>query len=220
MGGHPVGEPDQAGLRPGGMVPPWPAMPPGNQQPMPPCSRCGAAFGAHLDGRCPQTGVGAENVTAPQWEGSQGTTPPYAHWAPPLGGPPPVPQLAGPKPPWRNWPRRHPLLTGAIMLIVLLVSIGIVHEVSQAVGQTANGNATACSDYWNMTNAADSYDLGAEAAGWRDLQAAAPGITSPALSAAVQAFDEDLNSDDTVDAETASIAVGTACTTLGYGDPG
>jgi hypothetical protein len=227
MGGHSPGEPNQTGLGPDGMVPPWQPVPPGNQQPMPPCYRCGAAFAAHLDGRCPQTGASAGSVTAQPWAaGIPGTTQPYAYWVPPLGGPPPVPQLAGSEP--RNWPRRHPLVTGAIMLIVLLVSAGIVHEVSRAAGQTtsrttsqaANGNAAACSDYWNMANAGDAYDVGGMGGAWQDLRAAAPGITDPALFTAVQAFDADLSTGDTVDAGTESFTIGTTCTALGYVNPG
>ncbi len=228
MGGHSVGEPPETSLGPDGTVPPWPAGPAGSYQPMPPCHRCGAAFAAHLDGRCPQTGASAENVTAQQWAtGIQGTAPPYAYWAPPLGGPAAVARLAEPGPPWRNWPRRHPAVTGAIMLIVLLASAGIVHEVGRAVSQTtraasqtADGNAAACSAFWNMTNTGDGYDIGGMTGAWRDLQAAASGITNPALFTAVQAFDRDISIGDTFDAGTESITVGTACTTLGYGDPG
>jgi hypothetical protein len=165
MGGHRFGEP--------------------YQQPMPPCHRCGAAFAAHLDGRCPQ---------------------------------------AGPVTEWRHWPRRYPLLTGAVMLLVLLASAGIVLKFSQTsspttASQVTNGNATACSDYWNMTDT-DPYDAWGQAAGWRDLEDAAPGITDPALWRAVQGLDEDLTNDDVFDAGPASIQVGTACMALGYGNPG
>jgi hypothetical protein len=205
MGGHPVGEP--------------------NQQPMPPCHRCGAAFAAHLDGRCPQTGPTTENLTAPQWAG----IPPYAYWAAPPGGPPPAPALAAPEPPWRDWPRRHPLLAGAIMVVVLLATGGIVLAVSQAGSQTTatqatasqatSGDATACSAYWNMTDT-DPYEVWGEVAGWQDLEAAAPGITNPALSRAVQGFDEDLNNNDLFDSGPASVEIGAVCTELGYGNPG
>ena len=211
MGGQPVGEPNETSIGPDGMVPPWQAVPPGNQQPMHPCHRCGAAFAAHLDGMCPQAGPGAENVTAPYWAGFAGTAPPYAYWA-------------GPKPAWHHWPRRHPLLTGAVMLFALLLSIGTVYEVSQASGQTTsqatNGNAMACGAYWKLANSVGVYDMGDAAAGWQALEAAAPAITNPALSAAVHAFDEDLSSNDMFDAATSSTAIGTACTTLGYGNPG
>jgi hypothetical protein len=206
------GEPGETGLRPDGTVPPW--------QPMPPCHRCGAAFAAHLDGRCPQIGA-TQPVTAQQWAaGVQGSGQPFAPWVPPLGGPPPMPALAGPRPSWGSWPRRHRLLTGAIMLVVLLISIGTVREVSLATSQPAqaNGNATACTDFWRMAAVGD-YG-GGLLAGWQGLQAAAPGITSPALSTPVRAFVADLQSGDTVDAGTESIAVATACTALGYGNPG
>jgi hypothetical protein len=201
MGGHPVGEP--------------------NQPPMPPCHRCGAAFAAHLDGRCPQTGPATENLTAPQWSG----IPPYAYWVTPPGGLPSAPAPAAPRPPWRTWPRRHPLLTGAIMLVVLLASGGIVLTVSQTTAsqatarQAADGDATACSIYWNMADT-DPYDAWGQAAGWRDLEAAAPGITNPALWRAVQGFDEDLSNNDVFDAGPASLEIGTACAALGYGNPG
>jgi hypothetical protein len=207
------GEPGETGLRPDGTVPPW--------QPMPPCNRCGAAFAAHLDGRCPQAGAATQPVTAQQWAaGIQGSGQPFASWVPPLGGPSPA--LAGPRPSWRSWPRRHRLLTGAIMLVVLLISIGIVREVSLAMSQPAqaNGNATACTDFWRMTDAGDMYDGGGLAAGWQDLQAAAPGITSPGLSTPVGAFVADLRNGDTVDAGTESFVIAAACTALGYGNPG
>jgi hypothetical protein len=221
MESHEVGGPGETGLRPDGAVPPW--------QPMPPCHRCGAAFAAHLDGRCPQPVATTQPVTAQQAQQAQqwaGGIPaagqPFVSWVPPAGGAPPGAALAGPKPSWPTWPRRHRLLTGAIMLIVLLISFGIVRVVSQAASQPAqaNGNATACTDFWRMTDAGDMYDAGGLAAGWQDLQAAAPGITSPALSAPVGAFVADLSSGDTVDAGTESIAVATACTALGYGNPG
>ncbi len=133
-----------------------------------------------------------------------------------------MPVPAGPGPSWRSWPRRHRLLTGAIMLIVLLIGIGIVREVSLAKSQPAqaNGNATACTDFWRMAAVGGIYDGGGLVAGWQELQAAAPAITSPALSTPVGAFIADLRSGDTVDAGTESFAIATACTALGYGNPG
>ena len=131
-----------------------------------------------------------------------------------------MPVPAGPRSSWRGWPRRHRLLTGAIVLTVLLISIGIGREVSLATSRPAqaNGNATACTDFWRMASVGD-YE-GGLFAGWQGLQAAVPGITSPALSTPVGAFVADLQSGDTVDAGTESIAVATACTALGYGNPG
>jgi hypothetical protein len=222
MESHAAGGPGETGPGPDGAAPPWP--------PMPPCHRCGAAFAAHLDGRCPetgtatqQTGTATQPVTAQQWAaGIQGSGQPSASWVPPPGGPHPTPAPGGPRPSWRSWPRRHRLLTGAIMLIVLLISAGIVRAVSLAMSQPAqaNGNATACTDFWRMAGAGGMYDGGGLLAGWQDLQAAAPGITSPALSTPVGAFVADLRSGDTVDAGTESFAIATACTALGYGNPG
>jgi len=194
MGGNSFGEPDETGLGPEGSA--W------NQQPMPACGRCGAAFAAHADGICPQT---------------------WAYWAPPQGGPPFVPATVRPQPRWDDWLRRYPLLVPAIILIVLLaglgIRIGIVHEVSHQAAPPPNGNATACSYYWGITDAAGTSDLGAQAAGWPALQAAASGITDPALSRAVQAYDQDLYYADYADAVTGSTAIGRACTALGYGNP-
>ena len=114
------------------------------------------------------------------------------------------------------------MLTGAILLAALLVGVGVstlnVRSVSSV--SHANGNATACGDYWKLQDAIYTFDIGAEAAGWHSLQAAASGITDPALSAAVAAFNGDLSNTDTVDAETASTAIETACAALGYSDPG
>jgi hypothetical protein len=213
--------PDGTGAGPDGMARPWPPASSGNEPPMPPCTRCGAAFTAHLDGRCPPAQAAADRLTAQQWTaGDQGTGRPYPSWVPPVGGPPPAPAMAGPNPPRHNWVRRHPLLTGAIVLIALSTGIGV--GILSASGQTnggGNGNATACGVYWKLENAAYAYDVGAELAYWQDLRAAAPGITSSALSTAVADFDKDLGTGDTADAGTASTTIETACTALGYRDP-
>ena len=212
------GQPNDTGFGPDGMVPPW-QSPPWNQQSMPPCSLCGAAFDAHLGGVCPQTSPTTESATAPQWGAGFQDTGQYASWAPPVGGSPFVPQAAGPRPAWDYWPRRHPWLTGAIMLLVVLLSVGTAREVSHVVAQNS-GNGRACSVYWNTTAAANAFNIEAELAGWQTLQADAPRITDPTLSAAVQAFDTDLFYSDLFDAETASNAIGVACTALGFGNPG
>ena len=140
--------------------------------------------------------------------------------------------MAGPNPPRHNWIRRHPLLTGVIVLIALSTGIGV--GILSASGQTTsrgsasasasssavgNGNATACRDYWNIENAAAGYDIAAELADWQKLRAAAPGITNPALSAAVAALDQDLSAGDTADAGTAGMRIEKACQALGYPNP-
>jgi hypothetical protein len=207
-----VDEPNETGLGPDGMVPPWPFAPTWNQQPMPPCRLCGAAFAAHLDGWCPQP-------AQPWAAGFQGTVPTYAYWAPALGGPPPALPMAGPRPPRNHWLRRYPLLMTAIMLIVALLSFGIVHEVSHVNAQHS-GNGRACSAYWNVTKATNASDVAAEVAGWRNLQVLAPRIGDPTLAAAVQAFEQDLYYADFTDAQIASADIAAACTALGFGNPG
>ncbi len=180
-------------------------------QPMPPCGRCGAAFAAHVDGMCPQAG---------------GAGQPFASWVPQLGGPY-APQMARPRPAWDDWLRRYPWLTGGMLLIVLLAGVGIgvgtVHDVSHQVVARAvaqpNGNSTACSYYWGIANSAGTNNVEAEAAGWPALQAAAGGVTNPALAIAVQAYDQDLYYADFADAQTQASAIGAACTALGYGNP-
>lgn len=66
MGRHSVGEPDKTGVGPDGGGQPWRTVPPRNQQPMPPCTRCGAPFAAHIDDRCPQAETATDHVTAQQ----------------------------------------------------------------------------------------------------------------------------------------------------------
>jgi hypothetical protein len=160
--------------------------------PMPACSHCGAAFASHVDGRCPQTLI---------------------TWAPP---------------PRRGWLPRHWLLASAIVLAALLVGVGVgslslTSKTSQtsrvAVSQAspANGNAIACSDFWQF-GAVNPYDISAEQVLWQRLRAAAPQITDPALSVAVGAFNADLSRGDTLDAGgSAATAIETACAALGYG---
>ena len=141
MGRHSAGEPDETGVRPDGMGHPWHPASPGNQQPMPPCSRCEAAFAAHLDGRCPQTQATTDRVAAQQWAARmQGTGQPSASWALPPSGPALVPQLVGPRLPRRNWPRRHPWLIGAIVLAALLMGLGIIKVV--VTGAALETNST------------------------------------------------------------------------------
>ena len=140
--------------------------------------------------------------------------------------------MVAPNPPRPHWVRRHSLLTGVIVLVALATGIGV--GILSASGQTsssssasaspsskvsASGNATACSDFWNIENAGAAYDIGTELADWQKLRAAAPGITSPALSAAVTALDQDLSAGDTVDAGTAGTRIATACQALGYANP-
>ena len=221
-----AGGPGGTGVGPDGVAQPWQAVPPGYQPAMPPCSRCGAAFAAHLDGRCPPAQAATDRITVPPWAAGQpGPGQPYPSWVPPPGGPPP---MVGPNPPRHNWVRRHPLLTGVIVLIALSTGIGVgilsasgqtTSSASASASASSNGNATACRDYWNIENAAAAYDIATELADWQKLRAAAPGITNPALSAAVTALDQDLSAGDTVDAGTAGMRIGTACQALGYADP-
>jgi len=178
---------------------------------MPPCGVCGAAFAAHVDGACPAAGF-------------QGAGQPFTSWAPPPGGPPYEPQMAGPRPSWDDWLRRYPVLVGAIVLVVLLAGVGIgvgaVHAASHRAAAQPNGNSTACSYYWGIASSASTNNIEAEAAGWPALQAAASGITNPALASAVQTYDQDLYWADFTDAEADAGAIGSACTALGYGNPG
>jgi hypothetical protein len=178
-----VGEPDETGIRPDGTVPTW--------QPMPACTSCGAAFAAHVDGRCPQTLI----TWAP---------PPRRGWLPRhwlLASA--IVLLA--------------LLVGVGVGSVSLTS-HTSHTSRVAVSQAvpADGNAIACSDFGQL-NAVNPYNIGAEAVLWQKLRTAAPQITDPALSAAVAAFNSDLSRGDTLDAGgSASTAIETACAALGY----
>lgn len=98
------------------------------------------------------------------------------------------------------------------MLVALLLGTGIINEAGKP-----NGNAVACSDYWSIKDTSSTAD---QVAGLYKLHSAAAGITNPGLSSAVNAFNEDVNNDDTIDASNASIAIGTVCTALGYNNPG
>lgn len=171
MGDRSAGEPGETGIGSDGVVPAW--------QPVPRCSRCGAAFAAHLDGGCPR----AEASRAPR--------------------------------PRDSWLRRHWLLTGAIVLAALLAGIGVG---TLTGASPANGNATACSDFWKLQNAGELYATGAGAAGWQDLQAAGHRVTYFPLGSAV---DKAVGNASLPGSEPgASIMVGEVCTSLGYGNPG
>lgn len=224
MGRHSGGEPD--GIRSGGSRQPWGWEPPSDQQPMPPCGRCGAPFAAHVSGTCPQvrTSVDGDMTQQPGFAGSwqqtgaaltQEAPQPYASWAPPSRGLPGGPQLAGVVPRPRSWLRRHPWLTALIAFVVLFAVSGITIK---ALNQP-NGNAAACSDYWSIKNNSGS-DTATAATSWHNLQTVAPEITNSGLATAVGAFNEAMNNDETTDASTASIAIGTACAALGYSNPG
>jgi hypothetical protein len=130
--------------------------------------------------------------------------PPAQSWAPP------------PRP---HWPRRHPLLAGAILLVALLGGIG-VGSVSANLASRTTGNARACSAYWQINNAEYAFQLQAATEGWHKLQASVPGITDPELSASVKAFDVDLGYADLPDAQAAAISIEASCNSLGYGNPG
>jgi hypothetical protein len=141
MGRHSASGPNETGVRPGDMGQPWQPASPWNQQPMPPCGRCGAGFDAHLDGRCPQPGAPTPQVTTEQLKATmQGTGQPSTAWAPPLGGPPPLPQTTGPKPPWSKWPHRHQWLTWVVRhkiltAIVAAAVIGVVAFIHASTSQ-------------------------------------------------------------------------------------
>ena len=131
MGRHSAGEPDETGVGPDGMGHPWQPLWPENQQPRPPCSRCGAAFAAHLDGRCPKTQTAADRVAVQQRAARiQGTGQASVSWAPPPGDSMLVPQMAVPRLPGRNWPRRHLWLISAIVLAALLMGLAIIKVVA------------------------------------------------------------------------------------------
>jgi hypothetical protein len=232
MGRHSAGEPDQSGVAPGGTGQPPEHLPSSSQRPMPPCYRCGAPFAAHTDGGCPTPQTSTDRVAAQprdfaaageqRWVASMPSTPqqqepwvpsaglPHAPWAPLR--PPGMPQMARVLQSRRNWLRRHPWLTALIAIVVVGISVAAIDGASQP-----SDNATACSAYWSIKNAPDT---AAEGTGLQNLEAAMPHITNSGLSVAVEAFQEDLNNDDMSDAETATIAIGTACTALGYSNPG
>jgi hypothetical protein len=214
VGRHSAREPNETTVRPDGMGQLWQPPQPRNQQPPPPCFRCGAPFAAHLDGRCPQPPAATTDRTIAEQSGviMPGTGQPPTPWTSPPGAPPPAPRTAALKPRAVNWVRRHRLLTGAIVLVALLLGIGVINEVGKP-----SGNAVACSDYWSIKDTTNTAD---QVAGLYKLQSAAAGITNSGLSVAVNAFNEDVNNNDTTDASNASIAIGTACTALGYNNPG
>lgn len=154
VGRHSAREPNETTVRPDGMGQPWQPPLPGNQQPLPPCFRCGAPFAAHRDGRCPQPPAATTDRAIAEQSGviMPGAGQP-APWTLPPGAPPPAPRTAALKPGAVDWVRRHRLLTGAIVLVALLLGIGIINEVGKP-----SGNAVACSDYWSIkdtTNTAD-----------------------------------------------------------------
>jgi len=150
-----------------------------NQPSMPPCARCGTAFAAHLDGKCP-----------------------------PATSAPPRP----------HWPRRHPWLSGALLLVALLGGIGVgTASVSHINYNTPNAHA--CYAYWQIKDAAYAFQYQTATEGWRKLQAVAPTVTDPTLATSVRAFDEELGYADLPDAQTSSITIEAACNALGYSDP-
>lgn len=102
--------------------------------------------------------------------------------------------------------------------LVALIIIGSIASAAMGSGGSS-GNATACSDYWSIKNNIGS-DPATAATGWHNLQAIASEITNSGLATAVGAFNEAMNNNDTTGASTASIAIGTACTSLGYNNPG
>jgi hypothetical protein len=130
---------------------------------------------------------------------------------------PPAPSLA--PPPRPGWPRRHPWLSGAILLAALLGGIG-VGTVSVSHVNWASGNGQACAGYWQISNGGYLMLHPPAADGWRHLQAAEGGITDPALSVEVKGYDVDLFYADLPDALTAAPAIEASCNALGYVNPG
>jgi hypothetical protein len=179
-----AGGPDQTSTASDGMIQPWQPMSPLNQAAVPPCARCGAAYAAHLEGRCP---------TAGSWD----------------------------KPPRRDWPTRHPWYTAAILLVALLGGIGVgtvsVSHTTYTIHST--GNAQACYAYWQLRDSAYSFEYPASTVEWYKLQAAAPRVTDPMLSNAIQAFNENLLSSDLADAVNFAADIEAVCNSLGYPDP-
>jgi hypothetical protein len=149
-------------------------------QPAPPCARCGSAFAAHLDGKCP-------------------------------------PAVAAS--PRRQWPRRHPWLSGAILLVALLGGIGI-GTVSVSHVNYNTPNAHACYAYWQIKDADYAFQYQTASQGWRKLLAVAPTVTDPTLATSVRAFDEELGYADFPDAaQVSGINIEASCNALGYSDP-
>jgi hypothetical protein len=141
MGRHSTDGPNETGVGPDGMRQPWQPASVWNQQPMPPCVRCGAPFSAHLDSRCPQTDTSSHQVTTEQRKARmQGSGQAPTSWATPLGGPPSLPLTTGPKLPWPKWPRPHQWLTWAtrhkiLTAIIAAALIGVVASVSAITSQ-------------------------------------------------------------------------------------
>jgi hypothetical protein len=150
-------------------------------QPMPPCARCGSAFDAHTEGKCP----------APM------SAPSRAHW-----------------------PRRHPWLSGAILLVALLGGVGVgTVSVSHSVNwNTPNGQA--CEAYWQFNNRFYAFQFPTSTDSLRHLQAVAPDITDQALGISVRAFEEELGYADLPDAQNTAVTIAAVCNALGYGNLG
>jgi hypothetical protein len=178
MDGRWAGEPDEASAVSDDVMSWLPQS--WNQAPMPPCARCGTAFAAHVDGKCPQA------TSAPRRS---------------------------------HWPRRHPWLSGAILLAALLGGVGVgTVSVSHSINWNTP-NAHACEAYWQFNNRFYAFQFPASTESLRHLQAVAPKITDPTLSTSVRAFDEELGYSDLPDAQTSAVTIAAVCNTLGYGDP-
>jgi len=182
MDGRWGGEPYETTAMPDSLTQPsWLPASLWNQPSMPPCARCGTAFAAHLDGKCP-----------------------------PATSAPPRP----------HWPRRHPWLSGALLLVALLGGIGVgTVSVSASHPNYNTPNAHACSAYWQIKDADYAFQYQTANDGWRKLQAVAPTVTDPTLGTSVRAFDEELGYADLPDAQTSSITIEAVCNALGYTDP-
>jgi hypothetical protein len=119
-----------------------------------------------------------------------------------------------------HWPRRHPLLSGAILVAALLAGVG-VGTASVSHVNYATGNGKACLAYWQISNSDYAMLSPPGADGWHHLKVAMPGITDPELSAAVKSYNEDLFYADLPDAQTMGITtIAGSCNALGYSNPG
>ncbi len=157
----------------------------------------------------------------PQW--NQPTMPPCvrcgASFAAHLDGACPVAEYWAP-PPRPHWPRRHPWLSGAILLVALLSGIGVGTTVHLNQVNRNTPNAKACYAYWQISDNGYALQRPPAAGGWHRLRAMEPRITDQALSTSVKAFNVDLVYADLPDALSVATSIEASCNTFGYGNPG
>lgn len=141
MGRHSANRPDETSARPDGIEQPWQPAP-RNPQHMLPCNRCGAAFAAHIDGRCPQPETATERVVAQQWAAIvQTTSQPSAPWPPPPGSPPSAPQMVGSKPLRHKWVSPKKFLFGLAVVVLLLIIVAKLGQPSQQSSLSSQADA-------------------------------------------------------------------------------